>query len=224
VELWQGKEEAAAWDAAGGAHLATRADQQDLLLALLSDSAIGDGAVLDLGIGSGLVAEAVLERLPRAELVGVDFSMPMLDLARKRLARFGSRVHLCAGDLSVPEEIELPFGRYKAVFSVQTLHHLDDQQKMAAFSWIARLVEPGGIVVVVDRVRIKEALFADWQVAWRRIDSETTGTYAEHIAGLAEGGDRPSTLEDQIAWMEAAGLVTCCLHLYGDRAVLVGRS
>lgn len=223
MDQWLRPDTAAAWDASGGAGLPTRAQQQELLLALLSGSQIGDGAVLDLGVGSGLVAEAVLDALPRATLVGVDFSSPMLDLAGGRLRRFASRVHLCAGDLSRPAEIELPRLRYRAAFSIQTLHHLDDREKAAAFAWIAGLVEPGGLVVVIDRVKVEEALFADWQVAWRLVDPRVTGTYADHVDELAEAGDRPSTLEDQIEWMKSAGLAACCLHLYGNRAVLVGR-
>ena len=223
MHQWQSPEAAAAWEASGGAGLPTRAVQQELLLALLGASRVGSGAVLDLGVGSGLVAEAVLERLPRAVLVGVDFSPPMLDLARDRLRRFGSRAHLCCGDLSRPAEIELPRARYEAVFSIQTLHHLGDTEKAAAFAWMGELVDPGALVVVIDRVRVEEALFADWQVAWRRVDPAASGTYADHVAGLAEDGDRPATLEDQIEWMKAAGLAACCLHLYGNRAMLVGR-
>jgi len=223
VHQWQRPETAAAWEASGGAGLPTRAAQQELLLALLHESRVGDGSVLDAGVGSGLVAEAVLETLPRAELVGVDFSPPMLDLASDRLRRFGSRARLCSGDLSRPAEIELPRRRYEAVFSIQTLHHLDDTEKAAAFAWMAGLVDPGGLVVVIDRVRVEEALFADWQVAWRRVDPAASGTYADHVAGLAEAGDRPATLGDQLDWMKAAGLAACCLHLYGNRAMLAGR-
>ncbi|NUR76379.1 MAG: class I SAM-dependent methyltransferase [Thermoleophilia bacterium] len=198
-------------------------EQQDLLLALLTESQIDDGAVLDLGTGSGLVAEAVLEALPGTELVGVDFSPAMLKLAGRRLRRFGSRVHLCQGDLSRPEEIDLPLRRYKAVFSVQTLHHLDNREKAAAFAWMAGLLGARGLVVVIDRVKVEEALFEDWLVTWRRVDPAASGTYAEHVAELTEAGDRPATLDDQIEWMKAAGLATSCLHLYGNRAMLVGR-
>jgi tRNA (cmo5U34)-methyltransferase len=184
---------------------------------------VRDGAVLDLGVGSGLVAEAVLDALPHAELVGVDFSPAMLELARERLGRFGSRARLCEGDLSAPEAIDLPRRRYAAVFSVQTLHHLDDREKAAALAWTAGLVQPAGLIVVIDRMKVEEALFDDWRVAWRRVDPTVSRTYTEFVEQLVEGGDRPSTLEDHIAWMKAAGLAACCLHLYGDRAVLVGR-
>jgi len=223
VHQWHDSESAAAWDRAAGTYLPTRAEQQELLLALLAGSQVGDGAVLDLGVGSGLVAEAVLDALPQAELVGLDFSRPMLDLARRRLSRFGSRVVFCAGDLANPEAVDLPRRAYKAAFSVQTLHHLDDREKAAALAWAAGLLEPGGLVVIVDRVRVEEPLFEDWLLTWRRIDPATPGTYAEHADALAKAGDRPATLEDQLAWLKAAGLDACCLHLYGNRALLVGR-
>ncbi|MFL6034150.1 MAG: class I SAM-dependent methyltransferase, partial [Gaiellaceae bacterium] len=87
--------------------------------------------------------------------MGVDFSRPMLDLARKRLSRFGSRVLLCEGDLAEPDAIEVPHRRYKAAFSIQTMHHLGDREKAAAFAWTAQLVDAGGLVAIVDRVSVR---------------------------------------------------------------------
>ena len=147
----------------------------------------------------------------------------MLDLARERLGRFGLRVHLCISDLSTPEQVDLPFRRFCAVFSVQTLHHLDDREQAAAFTWIADVLEPGGLAVVIDRVKVGEALFDDWRAVWSRIGPAPSGTYAEHATELAAAGDRRSTVEDQIVWMRQSGLAACCLHLYGIRALIVGR-
>jgi len=146
---------------------------------------------------------------------------PNLD-AYTKLYEFSERL-LHKGDLAEPNAIELPMRRYKAAFSIQTMHHLSDEEKAAAFEWAAGLVEPGGLVVVVDRVRIEEPLFEDWLVAWRRIDATGSGTFPEHLEELAKAGDRPALLEDQLAWMRMAGLHACCLHLYGNRALLVGR-
>jgi tRNA (cmo5U34)-methyltransferase len=223
VHEWQGQETAADWDARGAEQLPTRAEQQDVLLALLAASEVGDGAVLDLGIGSGLVSEAVLDALPGAQLVGVDFSAAMLDLARSRLSRFGSRVSLLRHDLSALDSIVLPDLRYRVAFSIQTMHHLSDSGKAAALAWTAEVVDPGGLVIIVDRVKVDELLFRDWAVVWGRLDSKTPETYAEHIDELMQAGDRPALLQDQLAWMEEAGLQACCLHLYGNRAVIVGR-
>jgi SAM-dependent methyltransferase len=105
---WHARETAAQWDADLSGRLPTRAEQQGVLLTLLAAAEIGDGAVLDLGVGSGLVAEAVLETLPDARLVGVDYSAAMLELARERLLRFGARVDLTPGDLASVGRIKLP--------------------------------------------------------------------------------------------------------------------
>ena len=58
--------------------------------------------VLDVGCGSGRIAEHVLDA-GASEYVGVDFSEPMLDIARRRLEPYGDRVKLVTGDfLTVP--------------------------------------------------------------------------------------------------------------------------
>lgn len=223
MNQWQTEETAQAWDSGENDQLPTRAEQQEILLSLLAATPIGDGAVLDLGVGSGLVADAVLDRLPDAQLVGVDFSEAMLELARRRLDRFGSRATVLRGDLSQLDELELPRVPYRAALSVQTMHHLSARDWAEAAKWTANIVEPGGLIVIVDRVQIAEPLFRDWSVVWSRIDSRVPETYAEHLAELTAGGDRPTRLHDQLRWLTEAGLEADCLHVYGNRAVLVAR-
>jgi ubiquinone/menaquinone biosynthesis C-methylase UbiE len=53
--------------------------------------------VLDVGCGSGRVGEQVLDA-GAGEYVGIDFSASMLELAERRLTRFGERVSLVQGD------------------------------------------------------------------------------------------------------------------------------
>ncbi len=58
----------------------------------------GSPRVLDVGCGSGRVAEYLLDAGASA-LVGVDLAPEMLELARERLTRFGDRVELVLGDV-----------------------------------------------------------------------------------------------------------------------------
>jgi SAM-dependent methyltransferase len=72
--------------------------------------------VLDVGCGSGRIGELVLDAGAR-DYVGVDFSEPMLGLARERLARFGDRVSLVQGDfreapLEAPFDVVLALGLF----------------------------------------------------------------------------------------------------------------
>jgi len=221
--VWQERETAREWDVCGGARLPTRVEQQEILLALLREARVGRRVVLDLGVGSGLVAEAVLDELPEASLVGIDFSEAMLERARARLDRFGPRVQLLQHDLAEIGDLALPAGRYAAAFSVQTLHHLSDADKESAIAWSAGVVESGALIVIVDRVAVPESLFREWTAVWRRIDPATPATYAEYEEQLARGGDRPADVHDQLRWLRNAGLDAMCVHAYGNRVVLVGR-
>nr|HMS63598.1 class I SAM-dependent methyltransferase [Solirubrobacteraceae bacterium] len=46
---------------------------------------VGDETVIDAGCGSGRVTQALLERLPRGRVIGVDGSASMIAAARERL-------------------------------------------------------------------------------------------------------------------------------------------
>lgn len=62
---------------------------------LLGPALQAEGAVLiDATLGMAGHSEAFLERFPNLVLVGLDRDTDALDIARRRLARFGDRVHL----------------------------------------------------------------------------------------------------------------------------------
>lgn len=88
--------------------------RRDLALAVVRR--YNEPSVLDVGCGSGRIGEGVLEA-GAGSYVGVDFSAPMLDLARRRLERFGERVTLVEGDfldapLGGPFDVVLALGLF----------------------------------------------------------------------------------------------------------------
>ena len=60
----------------------------------------GDETVLDAGCGSGRVTEALVARLPRGRVIGIDASASMIAAAR---ARLGARADLRVADLATLE-------------------------------------------------------------------------------------------------------------------------
>ncbi len=95
--------------------------------------------VLDVGCGSGRIGELVLEA-GAAHYVGIDFSEPMLELARARLRRF-ERVELIEGEfLSTP--LEGPFG---VVLALGLFDYLPDPHRFSRRMF--ELCAPGGCVV-----------------------------------------------------------------------------
>ncbi len=77
--------------------------------------------VLDVGCGSGRIGEHVVAA-GAGEYLGIDFSEPMIELARARLERFGSRVSLLAADF-LTAELD---GSYDVVLALGLFDYLPD--------------------------------------------------------------------------------------------------
>jgi demethylmenaquinone methyltransferase/2-methoxy-6-polyprenyl-1,4-benzoquinol methylase len=103
------------------------------------------GKVLDIACGSGKLS-GDLARLagPRGEVVGLDFSRPMLQLARKENPRLG----FLQGDA-----LDLPFedGRFDATTIAFGLRNLSDPVR--GLAEMIRVLRPGGTAVVLEFVR-----------------------------------------------------------------------
>jgi tRNA (cmo5U34)-methyltransferase len=56
-------------------------------------------SILDLGAGTGVLAERILKNLPGSSVTCLDFSPSMIEQCRNRLAGFGGRVQLVCADL-----------------------------------------------------------------------------------------------------------------------------
>src|SRR5436309_12480963 len=83
----------------------------------------GDETVLDAGCGSGRVTEALVERLPRGRVIGVDGSPSMIEAARERLGD--------AVDLRVADLVGLDLGqRVDAILSTATFHWISDHDAL----------------------------------------------------------------------------------------------
>lgn len=107
------------------------------VLALAGD--VSGLKVLDAGCGPGFYAEELTQR--GAEVVALDASATMIDLARDRL---GDRATVLQHDLAEP----LPFvdAAFDLVVCALVISYVDD--RAAVFAEFARVLRPGGRVVV----------------------------------------------------------------------------
>jgi SAM-dependent methyltransferase len=214
---------AANWHAFQLTHRA-RGRQLDLLIDLLVG--LAPARVVDIGIGSGLVAERVLEHLPEVSLVGIDFSAVMLAEARTRLARWKGRVDLVEGDVSRPEAIGVPdCGAFDAAITVQTLHNIGHEGQRQALAWTHGLLAPGAILLSLDKVAIPRPLY-DLYVPLT--PSSTLGSFPDSFEEYEEresrAGEHSPRLEAYLDWLREAGFEAGVLDVDANYALVAART
>jgi ubiquinone/menaquinone biosynthesis C-methylase UbiE len=141
---------------AAGAYFARNAARWDELRTLYVEEADVEAAVLeavgpgpfkrlvDLGSGTGRMLTLLADRVDSA--IGLDLSQQMLNIARRNAADAGlDRLELRHGDIF---ETRLAAGCADLVVVHQVLHYLSDPA--AALAEAARLVAPGGKLLIVD--------------------------------------------------------------------------
>src|SRR4051795_1600280 len=106
----------------------------------------GDGLLVDLCCGEGLLSRALLERFPRARVLAMDLSPTMLAKARATCAaisggagRFDTRPFDLADRSwrAFPEPV-------RAFVSSLAIHHLDGPAKRQLYRDLAAALAPGG--------------------------------------------------------------------------------
>ena len=147
-------------------------------------------AVLDVGGGYGLVTEEVLAAFPHARVSLQDYSQPMLDEARRRLAGHGERVRYILADLRDPAWTGAVGGGFDLAVSAIAIHNLRDSQAIAAcYRGIASVLKPGAPFLDYDlfdiagglafhETLLKEAGFARLACLWRQGPAATLAAYA----------------------------------------------
>jgi ArsR family transcriptional regulator len=131
---------AAGWDAIRSLHVA-EAEVEAAIAGALGERGIG--RLVDIGTGTGRMLELLA---PRAEsAIGIDRSPEMLRFARAKLSAAGASADLRQGDMYA-----LPLADRSAdvVILHQVLHYA--QQPAAAVAEAARLLGPGGRLLIAD--------------------------------------------------------------------------
>lgn len=230
MDDWTDPETARSWNADPLSHNPTRQEQLDILFTILESEYRQHTTILDIGMGSGIVEEAIFRRIPNAYVVGLDSSRAMLELAYERLAGYEGQYEVVVHDLTQLDTLELPDEDYSVVVSVQTIHNVEDEHKRHIFKLANDALEPGGLFLLLDRIAINTpGLFALYKSLWNRLDSihksrsREGETFEEHVQRVAARGDLPITLERHLDWLREVGFEVACLHLHGNRALFAGR-
>lgn len=138
------EEEAELYDA-GHPEIFEREEETWRKLSRFLPAGVGDRRILDIGSGTGFVAEMLLPHLTEGDaLVLTDISSKMLAQAKRKLRGPGGP----ALEFSLVDAEALPFPDFS--FDVVTmnsvLHHLPDTARFLAEA--ARVLRPGGVLII----------------------------------------------------------------------------
>jgi SAM-dependent methyltransferase len=111
---------------------------------LLGD--VRDKLVVDLGCGSGEEVVPLLQR--GARVIGIDISPHLVEIAHKRLRKYGLDAELRVGSAY---HTQLPDHSVDVVFCMSLLHHLElDRAK----NEIRRILKPDGVFILKEPTRL----------------------------------------------------------------------
>ena len=112
------------------------------------------GNVLELGSGPGFLAEYVLSRCPFIQQYTLlDFSEPMLSMARTRLRLFEDRVSFLQVDFKQQGWADKVSESYDCIVSIQAVHELRHKRHGVEFYKKCKtLLNRGGLMLICDRL------------------------------------------------------------------------
>jgi trans-aconitate methyltransferase len=175
---------------------------------------------VEIGTGSGWLSAAVLSEFPNARILGLDGSPEMLKRAAQLLAPYGDRAELRRFRLEEPSWADgLPQEEVRVFLSSLVFHHLDGSGKRDLFVRLFDRLEPGGALLFADVMdprteRARRHFAAAWEeeVGLRSVEIHGDGRAHEffvrerwNIYDHPDPMDKPSTLPEQLRWMEEAG-------------------
>ncbi len=145
------------------------------------------GRVADLGCGAGVEACALAAAFPGATVTAVDGSSAMRAATRTRAGEEGLTDRVVVGAIELEGDLS-SLGSFDLVWMAQALHHLDDEA--AALARVAALLEPGGVLCLLERLDPLELRPAD-DLGRPEIWERVAGAYAAWHGRRSAGASSP---------------------------------
>jgi tRNA (cmo5U34)-methyltransferase len=181
-----------------------------------------EAKVLDLGCGDGLFIQELLKTFFPASVMLVDGSNEMLEAAKKRL---GENTNLNFIQASFQNLLagELLNQNFDFIYSSLAIHHLPFEEKKKLYTYIHKLLSPGGCFIHYDVVVPPSVKIEKWYLSlWRQwIKEHPVKEMREKLLEIPdqykENPDNiPDTLGSQLQALEQIGFKEVdCYFKYG---------
>ncbi len=101
--------------------------------------------VVDIGCGPGLAVREAARQVKHGEAIGVDPSMPMLEIASKKTRSHAGRIEYRKGKA---EKLPVADASVMVALAINSLHHWENPAR--GFAEVERVLVPGGRILIVD--------------------------------------------------------------------------
>ena len=206
-----------------------------------------DPLVVDLGIGPGSLAHRLVDRIPQAQVVGVDADPLLLRLGE--IARPDARIRTVLADLRAPDWIDqLGLERAPdAYVSSTALHWMHREPLRALIETCGANIADGGVFVDADhlyelaggprlddlgraltqrrKVRVAGDREEDWGQWWDAVEAapELSALVEERRGGFEHTVTQKPTVHDYLAFLREAGFAEAGqLWQAGDDRIIAG--
>jgi tRNA (cmo5U34)-methyltransferase len=162
--------------------------------------------VLDLGAGTGLFSQHVLQTYPNATFVLTDVAAKMLEVAEQRFAEQTGQFEFVVEDYRQLQAVE----DFDLVISSLSIHHLTDEEKQRLCQQVYTALREGGAFVNIDQIKGETAYLQNlyWDLWLRHV--RASDAPEEQIRESIERRttyDQDALLADQLNWLREAGFV-----------------
>lgn len=157
---------------------------------------------------------------PQSRVIALDGSPQMIEYTRNRLRDCGDRLQFQSFDLLDPKWYSVFQGDVKCFVSSLVIHHLDGEGKRRLYKGLYDILPSDGALLIADiiketneRDRLHMARTWEEEVARRSLhfngDLDAYHVFREQCWNIfqypADPVDQPSTLLEQLNWLEKAG-------------------
>ena len=177
-----------------------------------------DSRVLDLACGTGDLAFAAGERASRGEVLGVDASTSMIEIAGQRAAREApaANVRFVVGDISA---LAVESASVDAVTAGYALRNVPNYER--AIAEVARVLKPGGVLATLDFYRPESWWWRPLFLAYLRAAGNWIG-WLWHRQPVVYGYIAPS-IDHFVSWQRfSSALQAHGLEVHTVRTKLLG--
>lgn len=176
---------------------------------------------VDIGVGGGWLTETILEHFPNADVIALDGSEGMINHTKERLSHYESRLKFRKFNL-LDESWHTEFeNKVKCFVSSLVIHHLDDHGKQKLFKSLYRMLQQDGALLIADILKPANEkgrvhMSRSWDEITKMQSLDLLGNLKAYNFFINEKWnlfeypddpiDKPSTLGNQLRWMEQSGL------------------